>query len=153
VSNQRLAAGGYLDLLTKQELKETMGHSLDDAIVKWYRGVDYLTFVGNATPNSPSTGIYTIPWVPEQGYAWAVKIVAFTMSSSAQTAVYQGTDITQAPVAFPGFNATAVATFSSNQLVIKDGSPITLFAAGGSSTILNWRLHVKQVPTEMQGKL
>ena len=152
MSNQRISQGGYLDLLTKDEVKESMGHSLDAAIVKWYRGVDYLTFVGNANPNSP-TGVYTIPWVPEQGYTWSVKIVAFTMSASAQTAVYQGTDITQAPVAFPGFNNIAVAPFSSNQLVIKDGSPITLVAQGGASTILNYRLHVKQVPTEMQGKL
>jgi hypothetical protein len=150
VSNQRLAAGGYLDLLTKDELKETMGHSLDASIVKWYRGVDYLSFVGVASAN---TGTFTIPYTPDQGYTWSIKLVSFTLSAAAQPSIFLGTDTTQAPIAFPGFNSVAVATFTSNIVVVKDGTPVTLFAAGGASSILNYRLHVKQVPTEMQGKL
>lgn len=147
---QKLAAGGYLDLLTKDELSQAMGHNFDDAIRDLLRGIDYLSFVGVATPN---TGLFTIPYVPDQGYTWSVKLVAFTLSANAQPSVYLGSDTTQAPIAFPGFNTVAVATFSANQVVIKDGTPITVFGAGGATSVLNYRLHVKQVPTEMQGKL
>lgn len=77
---QKLAAGGYLDLLTKSEVTESMGHSLDDAVVKWYRGIDYLGFMGGT--GNPAPNIFTIPDAPESGYAWSVKLIAVQLSGT-----------------------------------------------------------------------
>lgn len=152
MSNQQLNAGGYLDLLTKQELKETMGHELDAAIARWYRGVDYLIYTGAGN----GTSLLTIPYVPEQGYSWSLKLIsayAGGLSALSITAYLSDTansnliGTVTGPSAAPG---TAVLTWSSDQIVIKDGRSITLTA---SATIANWLMAVKQVPTEMQGKL
>lgn len=143
---QRLNANGILDLLTKDELSECMGHNFDAAIRDLYRGLDYLTFTGNA--QAPS-GSFTIPYVPQQGYTWSVKLLSYNLGSSVASTIVIGTDVTQAPVWSNAAATVVVATWSSNQLVIKDGSPITIVASG----VGNYRLGVLQVPTEMQGKL
>jgi hypothetical protein len=142
---QRLNAGGILDLLTKDELSECMGHNFDTAIRELYRGVDYLTFTGNGFGANP----FTIPYVPGQGYTWSVKLVSYVVGTSVASNVYIGTDTSQAPIWVAPASLLVAATWSSNQVVIKDGSPITI--SGGA--IGNYRLHVLQVPTEMQGKL
>lgn len=56
--------------------------------------------------------------------------------------------VTGAPVVSSDFDV--VLRWSSEQAVIKDGRNITLSA---TQVINSWRLMVKQVPTEMQGKL
>lgn len=56
--------------------------------------------------------------------------------------------VTGAPVASTDYDT--VVKWSSQQVVIKDGRNITL---ASTQIINNWRVMVKQVPTEMQGKL
>lgn len=152
MTNQKLVAGGYLDFLTKSELDESMGHHFDNAIVKWYRGIDYLTFVGSGN----GTSSISIPYAPESGYAWSLKLIGVYAGglSALNFAVYLSENIGTAPIGFGVGNASvpgvATVTWSSEQIVIKDGRVITLAA---SATILNYILAVKQVPIEMQGKL
>lgn len=141
-----------LDVLTKAELSEAMGHHFDKGIRDIYRGVDYLSFTGNA--NGANT--FTIPDSPESGYSWSLKLVSAQLSASGQMSVYLGENNNYAPVGsiFAANNGSlyeAIATWSSEQIVIKDGRVITLYCA--SANILTWRINVKQVPTEMQGKL
>lgn len=150
---QNIPGGGVLDLLTKDELKESMGHSLDETIVKWYRGVDYLSFINLV--NAPAIGPFSIPQTAESGYAWSVKLVSFQLSGGSTIAsLYVGSTNLTPPVATVAPNTLneAVFSFSSNQLVIKDGQALTI-NAGGSVQVLGWHLRVKQVPVEMQGKL
>jgi hypothetical protein len=149
--NQKLAAGGYLDLLTKDELSEAMGHNLDAAIVKWYRGIDYLTFVGvgNGQPT------FAIPYSPEAGYCWSLKLVAAQVGNSVSIMSIYINSIASPAIATAsviGPNDDAIATWSANQVVLKDGQQIFLWT-GSLGTINTFRLHVKQVPVEMQGKL
>lgn len=149
---QRVEPGGMLDMLTKSELQEAMGHHFDHAVRDLYRGVDYLMFQGQANNST----LFTIPNVPEAGYSWSVKLIGITSGglSAGQFAVYLGENANTAPVGIGTGNGsvpnTAIATWSSEQLVIKDGRSLTI-AAGAAIT--NYVLTVKQVPTEMQGKL
>lgn len=236
MSRQQITANGFLDLLTKQELQEAMGHSMDAAVRDFYRGVDYLMFAGTggATPSNT----FTIPNSPDSGYTWSLKLVAaqlnappatspntpntptfpasgvavqntnpypvsvlilggtltavvvngITVGTTAGTylvpvagaisitysvapswvwtqqstppvpvlSVYPASAANVAPIKSTiaianGSQYEAFMTWSSEQVVIKDGRSITLFSS--ASTINNYLLCVKQVPTEMQGKL
>jgi hypothetical protein len=143
---------GYLDVLTKSELQETMGHNFDAAIRDLLRGVDYLQFSGVA--NDGNT--FTIPNSSESGYTWSVKLISAQLSGAGTLSVYPASNITVAPIATVasvtnGGNIEAVAKWSSNQAVFKDGRQFTLYCE--AATILNYLLIVEQVPTEMQGKL
>jgi hypothetical protein len=148
---QQLTAGGYLDFLTKDELKESLGHSFDHAIRDLYRGIDYLQYVGQGN----GTGLLTLPYAPESGYSWSIKLLSAQLSAAGVLSVYPSSSPNVAPIAVitavtNGPNIEAVATFSSNSAVVKDSAGITFFSA---SNILTYRIMVEQVPTEMQGKL
>jgi hypothetical protein len=149
---QNIRAGGAIDLLTKQELSEAMGHQFDQAIRDFYRGVDYLSFTGTGN----GTGQFTLPDSPQAGYVWSVKLISAQLSASGQLSMYLSENTQSPPIAsiFSATNGTlfeSIATWSSEQLVIKDGRVITLFCS--TANILNWQLRVKQVPAEMQAKL
>jgi hypothetical protein len=151
MSTQYLRQGGALDLLTKSELDQSMGHHFDAAIRDYLRGVDFLSFTGNGNGN-----MFTIPDAPESGYTWSVKLVSAQLSAAGQLSIYLGENNQVAPIgsiasASNGTNNECIATWSANQVVIKDGRVITLYCS--AATILNWRISVEQVPTEMQGKL
>lgn len=151
MAEQRLNAGGILDLLTKDELSECMGHNFDAAIRDLYRGVDYLTFTGNNP--SAATGPFTIPYTPNSGYCWSVKVLGFTLSATGNFGVWVGSNTAQAPIAVGtvGFQNAGVIDWSANQLVMKDQQSLTIL--GTSANVQNFILTVKQVPVEMQGKL
>lgn len=149
---QQLNAGGYLDLLTKDELKETMGHSFDAGIRDLLRGIDYLQFVGQGN----GSGTITLPYSPESGYTWSIKLVAAQLSAAGVLSIYPSSVTSVAPIATVtaitnGTNIEAVQNFTSNVAVVKDSAGITLFSS--AANILNYRIMVLQVPTEMQGKL
>lgn len=151
---QELKQGAIFDFLTKSELDESIGHSFDDAIRDLYRGVDYLMFTGVA--NGENT--FTIPYTPESGYTWSIKLIAAQLSgtSTAVVSVYPASTNTVAPAGVTNSivntpNNEAVLTWSSNQFVIKDSRGITLFCA--AETFNNFLMIVEQVPSEMQGKL
>jgi len=143
---------GYLDVLTKSELQETMGHSVDGIVRDYLRGVDYLQFSGVA--NGGNT--FTIPNSSESGYTWSVKLISAQLSAAGELSIYPASSTNVAPIATVptytnGTNYEAVAKWSSNQAVFKDGRQFTLYSS--AADILNYLLIVEQVPTEMQGKL
>lgn len=147
---QDLGPLGSVDLLTHSELKETMGHSLSAQVREWYRGIDYLGFAGQGN----GTGQISVPG-PAQGYAWDVRLVAVQLSAAGTLSIYPGDTNGVAPVGVAASVANGTANevvyqWSSESNVMKDGRNITLVSA---SVILTWRVLVKQVPTEMQGKL
>jgi hypothetical protein len=140
---------GVVDLLTDNELRATMGHHFDHMLRDWYRGLDFMGFAGVGN----GTGTLTIPGA-DSGYSWSLKLLAAQLSASGNLSVYPSDGTNVAPigtVASLGTNNDCVIRWGSNQAVLKDQRNITLFA--GAATIINWRLLVLQVPTEMQGKL
>lgn len=142
---------GVIDTLTDKELKETLGHHLDHAVRDWLRGLDYMQFAGQGN----GTSTLTLPQAPESGYTWSYKLVACQLAAAGVVSIYPADTNGVAPVGVVTAiaNGTAfdcVYTWSSNQLVLKDQRNLTLAA---SAIILNWRLLVLSVPTEMQGKL
>jgi hypothetical protein len=145
---QTLKAGATLDLLTKGELDESMGHNFDAAIRDILRGVDYLWFSGNG--QSATTVEIS---GPESGYCWSIKFASVQLAAAGQFCVYLGENTASAPIASIASDPLnqAIATWTSNVVVLKDSRNLTFFSNGGG--IVDWKLMVKQVPTEMQGKL
>jgi hypothetical protein len=144
---QYLKAGAAIDMLTKSELDESMGHNFDAAIRSLLHGIDFLWFTGS----SQGATTVLIPG-PESGYVWSIKFAAAQLAAAGQFCVYLGENTASAPI---GSIATdplnqAIATWTSNVVVLKDSRDITFFSSAG---ILDWKLMVKQVPAEMQGKL
>jgi hypothetical protein len=142
---------GVIDLLTDKELRESMGHNIDHMIRDWLRGIDYMGFAGTGN----GTGTLTIPG-PNSGYAWSVKLASAQLSSQGVLSVYPADSPNVAPIGTVtsianGTNNDAVIRWGSNQAVVKDQRNFTFYSSQG--VILNYRLLVKQVPAEMQGKL
>jgi hypothetical protein len=149
---QEIRAGGALDILTKSELDLSMGHHFDAAIRDLLRGVDFVSFSGQGN----GTGTFTIPYNAESGYTWSVKLVSAQLSAAGELSIYPASSNTVAPLKTVAAVANgtlfeAVATWGSNQAVLKDGRQITLYSA--TAVINNYLLMAEQVPTEMQGKL
>lgn len=150
MSKQDMGPLGTVDLLTNKELSETMGHHFDHAIRDWYRGLDYLQFAGNGN----GTNTITLPG-SDSGYTWSYKLISAQLAAAGVLSIYPSDNVNVACVGTTtaltnGTNFDAVQTWSGNQVVLKDSRNLTLFA---SQIILNWRILVLQVPTEMQGKL
>ena len=148
---QDLGPLGMIDMLTDKELRESLGHHFSAEIREWYRGVDYLGFAGQGN----GTGTFSIPG-PDSGYCWSIKLVSAQLSAAGTLSVYPGDSNTVPPFGSSatvanGANFEAFITFTSNVVVLKDQRNITLFSGAGN--ILAYRLLVKQVPNEMQGKL
>jgi hypothetical protein len=75
---QYIKAGGAIDLLTKSELDDSMGHHFNAAIRDLLRGVDYLQYSGNGN----GTGTFSVPYAPESGYSWSLKLVSVQLSAA-----------------------------------------------------------------------
>jgi len=149
---QDLGPLGVIDLLTDSELRQSLGHHFSAQVREWYRGVDYLGFYGTG----PATQIL-VPG-PDSGYCWSLKQVSAQLSAgSGALSVYPGENTNVAPLGIGtivtnGANFEAWLTWTSNVAVLKDQRSLTLWA-GGTTLINNWRVLVKQVPQEQQGKL
>lgn len=147
---QDLGMLGSVDMLTAGELRQELNSRFGSFIREWYRGEDFLAFYG-----TPNASLVTIPG-PDSGYVWSLKLASVQLSAAGALSVYPGESSNVAPLGVAasivnGTNNEAVITWTSNVVVLKDQRAITLFA--GSQTILSYRLTVKQVPAEMQGKL
>jgi hypothetical protein len=147
---QDLGPLGQIDMLTSKELSDTMGHHFDHAIRDWYRGLDFLQFAGGGN----GTNTLTLPG-GDQGYTWSYKLVSCQLAAAGVLSIYPSDNTNVACIGTTtalanNANFDAVMTWSGNQVVLKDGRNLTLYS---SQIILNWRIMVLAVPTEMQGKL
>ena len=146
---QSLGPIGDVDMLTSQELHDSLGHHFSAFVREAARGVDYLGFFA-----SPNAGTVQVPG-PDSGYVWSLKLVSAQLSAAGALSVYPGENNAVAPYGASlstvnGANNEVVMTFTSNVVVIKDQR--SLFLASGVN-ILSYRILVKQVPAEMQAKL
>jgi hypothetical protein len=99
---QALHPGGALDMLTKPELTEALGHHADSIVREAARGVKVMrmpviresapaaAFTLGANPEAQGPG-------PEQGYIWRIcriMVASGTLSDNAQYTLYAGSDPT-----------------------------------------------------------
>jgi|ERR1700683_1378852 len=115
---QEIKAGGALDLLTKGELDDSMGHHFNAAIRDLLRGVDYLQFAGIAG----GVNTFSIPYTPESGYSWSLKLVTAQLSTPT--------------VSSPSVPATGVAAenpnaFPVNVVINANGATISAVTVNG----------------------
>lgn len=156
---QYIQAGAPLELLTKDELSDALGHKFDAFIRDFYRGKSYIV---RRSPNNGIPSGAVILDGPEAGYAWSVKLVSIQHTGAAgPVSVYAGNvnDIINLPpignttsIVNANTVAEAVLTWSSNMVVIKDETPLSVLPPSGLR-VISWLMMAEQVPAEMVGKL
>jgi hypothetical protein len=149
---QNLQPGGQLDMLTKDELSDAMGHKFDVFLRDLYRGIDFMELTGN---NPTALNPVSVALM-ESGYTWSLRMVSVQTTAACQVSVYPSENINVAPIATfatvaNGTNFDGVYLWSSEAAVYKDQRSMTLLCSTGN--VINFRFKGKQVPTEMQGKL
>lgn len=146
MAEQRLhSAFAPIDVLTRQELDDTLHKHASDFIRTEFKGVSYLEI--NSYPDGLTT--WTVPG-PDSGYAWSLKLVSVTMASGI-VSVYLGDNTLTAPVAFNTVATTnPIFPFTSNVVVMTDGRSLTLSSTSAMTAV---KIMAKQVPAEMVGKL
>jgi len=100
---QQLGGIGVLDVLTKSELEEALGHKIDNVLRDMYRGEKLMRIpisrmqAAAATLTLPSgIGGTEVPG-PEQGYIWRIQRIMVASNSLTDTAkyiLYTGSDPT-----------------------------------------------------------
>lgn len=146
---QRLhSAFAPIDVLTRLDLEAMQHQWLEETMRVKLRGIDYIEQNGNGL----GIAQVAVPG-PDQGYAWSVKIVSVTVTAAATVSVFLGDNTNSAPVAQTILTAagSAISTFTSNIVVIRDSRVITLLTSAGGIT--TYKVLAKQVPNEMVGKL
>lgn len=141
-----------VDLLTRLEMEEITHKGMSDFVQQLYRGVDWIEWNGDAG----GATTFTIPFGPDSGYAWSLKLISVVLAGTGNVSVFLGENTNFAPIA--GGAATEMAnstyvyleTYGSNCAVFKDSKLITLTADADMSSI---KILAKQVPAEMIGKL
>lgn len=145
----RTKIGSYVvDLLTPSEHKDNLNKLFERYLIERYRGESYLQFTGVS-----SGSVVQIPG-PNSGYVWSVKLLSIVCDqTSVGLNVYLGENTNTAPIytGGNGLSNAVVTLFTSNTFIHQDERPITVTSSTGNITA--WRLHVKQVPGEMIGKL
>jgi hypothetical protein len=77
MTKQDMGPLGRVDLLTKDELSESLGHHFSAHLREKYRGIDYLGFAGPGN----GTNQITLPG-PDSGYAWSYKLISAQLAAS-----------------------------------------------------------------------
>lgn len=155
---QRITAGGMLDLLTKDELDLAMGHHFDSAIRELYRGIAYIRLPllqGAASGGTLTLGQGGTLNSPRQGYAWSVKRLAVNGLATGTTPdvvnLYRG-DLMAYPVwQFNGNNFAY--TFGKLELVLLPGENLVLSGTITATGTITLSGDAIEVPQEMIGKL
>jgi hypothetical protein len=154
MAKQRLhQALAPIDVITASEMEALQNNNNEQLIRAWYRGESFRTLVG-APSGAPIDTVY-LPG-PSSGYAIALRLAAVNLSGPGQFCVYVGNTDRFPPIASiasvnNGSIDQALADWGSQEVVLRDQHDIIFQCIG--STITSYRLHWKEVPGEMVGKL
>lgn len=158
----KLSAGADIEMLTKDELDQSLS---DSAVAEWTergRGVKVLRFTAPVGASLTATAVYVIPYTPAQGYSWALRLVGATFSTAFNLRVWITSDPSIAALPTPnnlmalgvtGGSALSTAlTFSGTQAVLNGGDCVVM-SASGNVTLNSYLLTAVEVPTELLWKL
>jgi hypothetical protein len=155
MTTQRLHSNlAPIDILTREELEQSLHQEFDYAQRERVRGVAYIRFIGAG--QNPSVGQFTIPG-PDMGYVWALKIVSFTLGAAGAFGLYIGDIIAPGHCIFAGNSLAigttneAVATWTSNIALLNPGE--NLLVSSNQLLFGTYLLAAVEVPAEMKGKL
>lgn len=143
-----------IDILTREELEQSLHQEFDYAQRERVRGVSYIRIIGNGT--NIGVGTFTIPG-PDMGYVWALKIVSFTLGAAGGFGIYVGDLVAPGHCIFAGASVgigttnEAVATWTSNIALLNPGE--NLIVNSNQLLFNTYLLTAAEVPAEMKGKL
>jgi hypothetical protein len=155
MTTQRLHSNlAPIDLLTREELEQSLHQEFDYAQRERVRGVAYIRTIGQGI--NTGVGTFTIQG-PDMGYVWAPKIVAFTLGAAGAFGLYIGDLVAPGHCVFAG-NSLAigttnecVATWTSNTLLLNPGE--NLIVSSNQLLFNTYLITAVEVPAEMKGKL
>lgn len=114
---QTLGPLGEINMLTDDELKETLGHNFNRMVREWYRGIDYLSFAGAGN----GTSLITLPG-PDQGYTWNLKLASAQLAAAGELSVYPGDNANVAPIGVTGTSSFAGTPTTGNGTFVAGGN-------------------------------
>jgi hypothetical protein len=126
----KLDFGTEIDLLTKGELDQSLGHLSDQWRAREV-GVDYVTRYNTGI----AAAVFTVPG-PEQGWAWSMEQLSAQLSAAGTISVFWDAQQTYlaAPVSNNGTNV--YVSWGSHQCVLKPGRTLTVVPSTGTITSL-----------------
>lgn len=169
---QQFVPNGMIDILTKDELKEALGHNLDTLQRDAYRGMKLMRMPIIRTTVSATTGTVAAsagqtPPGPDQGYIWRIQRVTIASNSLTDTAkyvLYAGSDTTATDAAHlldainggatPGQNVNVAFRPGNKSEWLFPGEQIYAALTGATSgNTYTMTGIISEVPAEMIGKI
>ena len=149
----RLSAGAEIDMLTKDELDQSLGSYFAEQETARGSGIKVMRIQGVTT--SIGTGVAFPIAGPEQGYAWALRSAGFSPSTSAAIRVWIGDNTATPPATgmvgfMPAANFGTIA-WSSVQAVLYGGEYLQLSA--GATCTTDFIIYAVEVPAQLLWKL
>jgi hypothetical protein len=172
MSNQVLRPNGAIDILTKQELMDSLGHHFDLAVREQYRGVKLFRIP--MVVNTAGTAAFTLaaavgsnPPGPDQGYIWRLTRIMVASSSLVDVAkyvLYVGSDTTATEQrhlidaivggATPGQNVNVAFRPGNKSEWLFPGEQIYAGISGATvGNVYSLTGIAVEVPSEMVGKI
>jgi len=154
-----IQGGMRVEIPNREEIRQDLNTVWDTRERVAARGLKPMRFI-QAPPPSTSIGTaaaFNIPYGPEPGYTWNVRIVAAQLSAAASllagigfgegdTKVPLVAEVNTASLTFP------VTTFSSGQMFLNGGETLALWASS-TVTLIAYGLFVIESPAERPGPL
>lgn len=169
---QKLEPGGMLDMLTKQELMESLGHHFEGAQISALRGMKLMRMPRTTLTATGATGTIganpggNVPG-PAQGYIWRIQrilvasnaitdVAKYTLYAGSDTTATDGGHLIDAIVggATPGQNVNVAFRPGNKSEWLFPGEQI--YAALTGMTVNNTYVMtgiIAEVPAEMIGKI
>jgi hypothetical protein len=154
-----IRAGATFEVPSREEIRADMNTLWDTRERVAARGLKPMRFIGVPAPSTQiGTALaFNIPYGPEPGYTWNVRLVAAQLSAAASllagigfgegdTKVPLVAEVNTASLTFP------VTTFSSGQMFLNGGETLALWASS-TVTLIAYGLFVIESPAERPGPL
>jgi len=155
-----IQGGMKVEIPNREEIRQDFSDMWDQRERVAAKGLKPMRFIG--VPPVPATQIgtgtsFNIPYAPEPGYTWNIRIVAAQLGTAASlfggigfgegdTKVPLIATVSTASLTFP------VTTFSSGQMFLNGGETLALWASA-TVTLTAFGLWVIQSPAERPGPL
>ena len=155
-----IQGGMKVEIPNREEIRTDVRNVWDQQQQQAFRALKPMRFIGVPPAGTPQIGTgtaFNIPYGPEPGYTWNVRLVAAQLSAAASllAGIGSGPGTTQVPLIAEVNTASLtfpVATFSSGQMFLNGGETLALWASS-TVTLVAFGLFVIESPAERPGPL
>lgn len=155
----KIQAGGEIDILSKDELKDALDKNTREFNALLSEGVEYsrLSAIINQIPSQGTPGIYAGGIYelggPEPGFIWSVKNISFMGLNSVNPSHLFLDGYSNGNLVYAGLVDKGTQIVGSNGFIVKGGQKVILAATATLTISATVVLAYQQVPIKDIGKL